>query len=359
MDARVAEARNEMLYGKQGKWTVAQGCARYLEERKDKQIKDALYHTKIIVKYLREIEMRYVHINHPAVKQMIEDRLSAGLKINTVNHTLKALRNILNNASRVWRDEDGLPWLASPPLIQLLSEDDKRKPLTTPDAAKGHALTRQEETELFRHLPDRLARAIRFALHTGLRMSAIVQLRWEWEVAIPELGISVFDVPARYMGEDVKGTKNSEDHRIVLNSIAAQTVEQARGEHPDYVFTRVLKRENIPYTIYEGLHTADWKKSVQKAGLREIRGLKSHFRVHDLKHTFGSRLRAMGVGFEDRQDLLGHTRGSVTTLYSAAETHNLLDKSEKVVEWYSVKPKLAVYSAAQSPHTVREKSAGK
>ncbi len=358
MDKRVADARNELLYGKQGNWTVAQGCARYLDERKDKQIKDALYHTKIIVKYLGEIEMRYVHINHPAVKRMIEDRLSAGLKINTVNHTLKALRNILNNASRVWRDEDGLPWLASPPLIQLLSEDDKRKPLTTPDAAKGHALTRQEESELFRHLPDRLAMAIRFALHTGLRMSAIVQLRWEWEVAIPELGISVFDVPARYMGEDVKGTKNGEDHRVVLNIVALQAVEQARGDHPEFVFTRVLKGQAIPYAMEEGLYTMDWKKAVKKAGLRDIRGPKAHFRIHDLKHTFGSRLRAMGVDFEDRQDLLGHTRGSVTTLYSAAETHNLLNMSEKAVEWYSVKPKLAVHSAAQSPHSVREKSAG-
>jgi integrase len=28
-------------------------------------------------------------------------------------------------------------------------------------------------------------------------------------------------------------------------------------------------------------------------------------RVHDLKHTFGRRLRAAGVSFEDRQDLLG------------------------------------------------------
>ncbi len=358
MDALVAEARNQMLYGKQGQWTVAQGCARYLDERKDKQIKDALLHTKIIVKYLGGIEMRHVHINHPKVRQLIGDRLGEGLKINTVNHTLKALRKILNDASRVWRDDDGLPWLGSPPMIRLLSEDDKRKPNATADAAKGHALTRQEESELFRHLPDRLAVAIRFALHTGLRMSAIVQLRWEWEVAIPELGISVFDVPARYMGEDVKGTKNGEDHRVVLNTVALQAVEQARGDHPEFVFTRILKGGAVPYALEEGLHTEAWKMAVRASGLRECRGPKAHFRFHDLKHTFGSRLRAMEVDFEDRQDLLGHKNGSVTTLYSAAETHQLLDKAERAVEWYSVKPKLAVHSAAQSPHSVREKSAG-
>lgn len=33
-------------------------------------------------------------------------------------------------------------------------------------------------------------------------------------------------------------------------------------------------------------------------------------RVHDLKHTFGRRLRAAGVSFEDRQDLFRSASGS-------------------------------------------------
>jgi integrase len=42
----------------------------------------------------------------------------------------------------------------------------------------------------------------------------------------------------------------------------------------------------------------------------------AHVRVHDLKHTFGRRLRDAGVSFEDRQDLLGHRAGRITTHYS-------------------------------------------
>jgi integrase len=53
-------------------------------------------------------------------------------------------------------------------------------------------------------------------------------------------------------------------------------------------------------------------------------------RVHDLKHTFGRRLRAAGVSFEDRQDLLGHKSGRITTHYSAAELHNLIDAANTV-----------------------------
>ena len=53
-------------------------------------------------------------------------------------------------------------------------------------------------------------------------------------------------------------------------------------------------------------------------------------RVHDLKHTFGRRLRAAGVSFEDRQDLLGHKSGRITTHYSQAELGNLIAAADKV-----------------------------
>ena len=55
-------------------------------------------------------------------------------------------------------------------------------------------------------------------------------------------------------------------------------------------------------------------------------------RVHDLKHTFGRRLRAAGVSDEDRQDLLGHKSGRITTHYSAPELANLIAAAEKACE---------------------------
>ena len=52
-------------------------------------------------------------------------------------------------------------------------------------------------------------------------------------------------------------------------------------------------------------------------------------RVHDLKHTFGLRLRAAGVGFEDRQELLGQKSGRITTHCSAPELANLIVAANK------------------------------
>jgi len=38
-------------------------------------------------------------------------------------------------------------------------------------------------------------------------------------------------------------------------------------------------------------------------------------RLHDLRHTYGYRLRAAGVAFEDHQVLLGHKTQHITTHY--------------------------------------------
>jgi len=51
-----------------------------------------------------------------------------------------------------------------------------------------------------------------------------------------------------------------------------------------------------------------------------------------LNHTSGRRLRAAGVSYEDRQDLLGHRSSRVTAHYSAAEMGNLIEAANKVCE---------------------------
>jgi hypothetical protein len=65
-------------------------------------------------------------------------------------------------------------------------------------------------------------------------------------------------------------------------------------------------------------------------------------RVHDLKHTFDRRLRAAGVSFEDRQDLLGHRSGRITTHYSAAELSRLLEAAEMVADQSGRRPELVI-----------------
>ena len=56
----------------------------------------------------------------------------------------------------------------------------------------------------------------------------------------------------------------------------------------------------------------------------------ANVRVHDLKHTFGRRLRAAGVPLETRKVLLGHRNGDITSHYSAPEIEELLAAAKHV-----------------------------
>ncbi len=73
------------------------------------------------------------------------------------------------------------------------------------------------------------------------------------------------------------------------------------------------------------MNNTSWKRVRKLVDLPQVR-------VHDLKHTFGRRLRSAGVSYEDRQDLLGHKSGRITTHYSAAELHNLIEAANKVCD---------------------------
>jgi len=78
-----------------------------------------------------------------------------------------------------------------------------------------------------------------------------------------------------------------------------------------------------------------WRRARERVGLTQVR-------VHDLKHTLGRRLRAGGVGFEDRQDLLGHRSGRITTHYSAAELTRLIEAANRVCEKEEGRPELVI-----------------
>jgi integrase len=128
---------------------------------------------------------------------------------------------------------------------------------------------------------------------------------------LPPLETSVFVIP----GERVK---IGDERLVVPNRIAKSVVDPARGIDDTHVFSYLDR------PIRRILNTG-WQQARRAAGLPQVR-------VHDFKHTFGRRLRAAGVGFEDRQDLLGHRSGRMTTHYSAAELHRLLEAANTVCE---------------------------
>ena len=82
------------------------------------------------------------------------------------------------------------------------------------------------------------------------------------------------------------------------------------------------------YSDVSSANRASFAEYSVKLGTAAPEGFR-RVRVHDLKHTFGLRLRAAGVSFENRQDLLGLKSSRITTHYSEAELANLIAAAEK------------------------------
>lgn len=115
---------------------------------------------------------------------------------------------------------------------------------------------------------------------------------------------------------------------MVLNRVAKSVIDGVRGQHPQRVFTYYGRPVH-------SINNNGWKSVRRKLDLP--------IRVHDLKHTFGRRLRAAGVPLETRKILLGHKNGDITTHYSAPELEELIEAANRVYSGKSGKtPALVV-----------------
>ena len=116
-------------------------------------------------------------------------------------------------------------------------------------------------------------------------------------------------------------TKTSIDRVVVLNEIAQNVIDSRRGIRPDYVFT-------FRGNPVQKLRTSAWRRNCENTGLPVQEGILKG--VHNLRHTFGRRLRAAGVPLEICKELLGHATGDITTHYSVAELQELIGAGEKI-----------------------------
>lgn len=289
---RLEEIRQAEVYGIRSKRTFREAATRYLNEKEKTTLAKDAWSLKRIDPFIGDLFLENVHMG--TLKPYIDWGKKKGWKARTINSPLEVVRHILNLAVSEWLDEHGLSWLQSAPKIRLLPRRDARKP---------YPLSWDEQARLFDELPEHLRNMALFKVNTGCRDAEVCNLKWEWEIPIPEMGTSVFVIPEGYV-------KNRDERLVVLNEIAADVIKKVRGEHPAYVFA--YKGKPV-----RSIYNTAWKRARERAGL-------PHVRVHDLKHTFGRRLRAAGVSFEDRQDLLGHKSGRITTHYSGAEIDQLI-----------------------------------
>jgi integrase len=310
--ARLMETmRQAQIYGVRPPRRFDEAAAKFvLENQHKRSLDDDIVQLKLLMPIIASEPIDRIHLG--TLRPWIEHRQKQGKAVGTINHGLKIVRRILNLAASEWVDEEGLTWLQVAPKIKLLPDRWKRQP---------YPLNWEEQERLFTELPNYLAQMALFAVNTGCRDHEVCSLRWEWEVRVPQFETSVFIVPGTHV-------KNGDERLIVLNRIAKSVVDMRRGIDAVYVFT--CKDKPIGRMM-----TSGWRRARIRAGL-------PHVRVHDLKHTLGRRLRAAGVSFEDRQDLLGHRSGRITTHYSGAELSRLIAAADAACNRDCREPELVV-----------------
>jgi integrase len=257
---RLAELEQQATRREFAIFTFQEAGLRYLEEIAEKpSASNIAMHLDQLFPFIGTLPTAHVHDG--TIRPFIEHELRRGMAPKSINNVLGIVSTVLNRSARVWRDDEGRPWLSqAPAMVTRLSLKGKQ--------ARAYPLSWAEQHRLIQLLPRHLADAVLFAVNTGCREQEICQLRWDWEVAIPELETSVFILP-----ETV--TKTSTERVVVLNAIALRVIESRRGKHGEFVFT------------YRGhpvgkLNNSAWKRGWRKAGLPVEAGVRRG--VHNLRH---------------------------------------------------------------------------
>lgn len=170
---RVQQIRSVLVYGDKLERTFDTAAARYIEEYEHKRSLDRDITTlKAVVPFIGDMPLRQVH--NGTLESYIKARKATGISAGTLNRDMAVIRRILNLSAKLWRDDQGRPWLDTVPMLPII-QGAKRKP---------RPISQAEEQRIIKGLPQYLADMVLFALHTGLRDQELCGLKWDHEMKI-------------------------------------------------------------------------------------------------------------------------------------------------------------------------------
>lgn len=149
--------------------------------------------------------------------------------------------------------------------------------------------------------PDHLTPMVLISLNTGLRYGELTGLEW-----------SAIDFPARNLTVTGKTAKGAKTRHIPLNAEALDVLTRWRGKG----------RKGLVFSNQDG-NRIGTVKTAWSAILAEAKI--EHFRWHDLRHTFASKLVQRGVNLAVVRDLLGHGDFALTLRYAHLEPKQKAD----------------------------------
>lgn len=240
-------------------------------------------------------------ITRPELRELIYEKLKAGLAPNTVRNIKAMVSAVLSHAL----DGDGL--IAANPVSRLgrLIKGKERK-------ADVNPLTREDARAFLEVMAEHYPRYYPFflcALRTGMRLGELLALEW----GDLDFRGGFIEVRQAFTKGGITTPKNGKSRRIDMSRQLADTFKAlqterkrealAKGwrEFPELVFVneegRMINGFNLRPRVFH--------RALEKAGLRRIR-------IHDLRHTFASLLIQNGESLAYVKDQLGHHSIQIT-----------------------------------------------
>jgi integrase len=240
--------------------------------------------------------VRYRKYRHEKHRRMQAKEDQKKLSETTVNRDIEVIRHLL-----FWAADEG--FIAANPIarIRMVRERGKRRPV----------MSVAEEIKLLEACSDHLRPIVIAALDTGMRRGELLNQLWEH-----------VDFDRNLLS--VTHSKTAEgEHRSVPLTTRVRTMLDANRKDSGLIFTYDGKPIRRPKT--------GWAAALRRAGL-------AHYRIHDLRHTFNSRLVEAGVIADIRKALMGHSGGGdVHSLYTHVELPGLRQAIQRLDQWHADK----------------------
>jgi integrase len=224
----------------------------------------------------------------PLAVEAFRDKLSRDHAPANVNRHLQLLRAVFLRAIR-----DGKVDSAPTSKVRFYRENNKRE----------RYLSNDEERRLFEVLPSWLHPLVTVALHTGMRKSELLKLKWS-------------DVDFSTGTIHIRDPKSGEDEHVLMNETTKRALRALSDSRTRVVALkdRALKHLNrhvfvAPEGGYIHVLNRYWYPSLRRAGIIGLR-------FHDLRHTFASRAAMSGVDLYTLQTLMRHRSPQMTQRYA-------------------------------------------
>lgn len=151
-----------------------------------------------------------------------------------------------------------------------------------------------------------------FDFFTGLRLSEIVNLKWD-DINFSRNYITV--------GNETFQTKSRRIRKVPLNSIAIQILEELKIYKgiSKYVFS---KSNSFPFS-------SDYISKRFKKLLR-TNGFDEHYSFHSIRHSTASNLARLGISLPIIQQILGHSDIKTTMIYTHTNFNDTLTAVQKL-----------------------------